>query len=84
MAKLTQDQAVLLRVIARMGGAANWYKVGRIALGRINTPATFTEELRWLVNTGLLVEEAIEGEELPRSSITRRGREALEGEDDDG
>lgn len=72
-----QDRIVLLRTVADIGERANWYKVGRLALGLISSPARFTEDLRWLIEHGFLVEQVGEGDQLPQLSVTAAGHAAL-------
>lgn len=67
-----------MELIQRMGEKANWYKAGRVALGKLSSPGRFTEELRALVDRGLVRESPpVDGETLPRLQLTNEGRRAL-------
>lgn len=64
-------------MITRMDPGANWYKVGRIVLGRLEEPGALAQNLRVLVGRGLVVEKETD-EPLPRLEVTQRGRAIVE------
>jgi len=57
--------------------SANWYKVGRVALGMLSSPAVFDSVFRELIADGMLVEVTQDGEPLARLLITEKGHAAL-------
>jgi hypothetical protein len=73
---LSRSQKVLLAAIEKYDGQWNWYKLGRACLSKLDSPADFT--LQPFLDSGLVIEERIEGEPLPRLRITLAGRSALE------
>lgn len=73
----TADELILLSLIRDLGDEANWYRVGRTALGRLSTPASFTAGLTSLLRAGLL-EEEVSGDGTPaRIWLTPNGMTAL-------
>lgn len=74
---MENDDFVLLRNIARFEDQANWYKVGRIALGELENPGRFTELMRALIEGGLVHEGEGVGDGLRPLKITARGLKVL-------
>lgn len=72
---LSESQTTVLRHIEERNGLCNWYQTTR-ALSDLfmNSP----EFLSWnYVADGLVLETLIEGEPLPKLSLSEKGREAL-------
>lgn len=72
---LTHDEALIMRTINRLGDEASWYNVGQTALGRMQSPGTFSTIFDVLVDKGMLAEH-------PRGkmewyTLTEDGRVAL-------
>ena len=74
---LTPHQHGLLAGMQRMGSAANWYTLGRLALAQGQSPGSFTAELRGLIDHGFVDETSVEDQKLPRLSLTAQGESAL-------
>lgn len=74
--QLTNSQRTLLKTIDKYDGEWNWYKVGRLCLAKLDSPADFT--LRPLLDAGLIEERSVEDEPLPRLFMTDAGKHALE------
>lgn len=73
MDELTDDQAAVLRAIARIGAGANWHKVGRVVLGHLSSPAAFETVFTELIGAGLVEEVPHDGEPIPRLRLTPKG-----------
>lgn len=73
---LTTSQRVLLETIAKYDGQVNEYKLGRLCLSKLDSPADF--ELGPLVEAGYVEERPFEGEPLPRLHLIDWGKEALQ------
>jgi hypothetical protein len=72
---LTRSQRVLLETIEKYSGEWNWYKLGRLCLSKLDSPADLT--LKPLLDAGYVEEKPYEGEPLPRLYITQAGKEAI-------
>jgi hypothetical protein len=72
---LSRSQRIILEAIEKYSGEWNWYKLGRLCLPRLDSPADLT--LRPFLDAGYVEERAHEGEPLPRLYITEAGREAI-------
>ena len=77
MSGLTSDQLLLLEMVSRFTGTANWYQVGRAALGKLSNPGRFSEALRWLLDNGYLSEHEQPEQTLPSLHLTAVGRQVL-------
>jgi hypothetical protein len=72
---LTRSQRILLETIDKYDGEWNWYKLGRLCLSKLDSPADFT--LKPFLEAGYVEEKPVEGDPLPRLHITQAGRAAL-------
>jgi hypothetical protein len=72
---LTPSQRVLLETIGKYSGEWNWYKLGRLCLSKLDSPADFT--LKPLLEAGYVEEKPYEGEPLGRLHITEAGKDAI-------
>ena len=72
---LTRSQRILLETIDKYNGEWNWYKLGRLCLSKLDSPADFT--LKPFLDAGYVEEKPCEGEPLPRLHITQAGRESI-------
>ena len=72
---LTRSQRILLETIDKHDGEWNWYKLGRVCLSQLDSPADFT--LKPFLDAGYVEERRCEGEPLPRLHLTRAGKESL-------
>lgn len=77
---LTTSQHVLLEAIGKYDGQWNWYKLGRLCLSRLDSPADF--KLSPLLDAGYVEERPFAGEPLPRLHLTDRGKAVLQGDRD--
>jgi hypothetical protein len=68
--KLSRSQRLMLETIHKYDGQWNWYKLGRLCLSKLDSPADFT--LQPLLDAGYVQEEGFEGEPLPRLHITQK------------
>jgi hypothetical protein len=70
---LTRDQTTLLVAISRFPGGTNWYKLGRVVVGQLENPGLWNEDLRVLMDRGLVVELAGSPESPPPLELTEQG-----------
>jgi|GEM_PF-2122836 len=71
---LSKDQETLLVALARFPRGTNWYKLGRVVLGRLDSPGSWNDDLRGLKAGGYIVEQDVEGETLPQLDLTESGK----------
>ena len=78
MSEISSDQLTLLLLLQRSPQGSNWYKLGRVAIGRLSSPAVFTDVLKSLVANGWV--EELEGEvpAMPNLVLTVAGRRVVE------
>jgi hypothetical protein len=72
---LTRSQRILLETIEKDDGQWTWYKLGRVCLSKLESPADFT--LSPLVNAGYVDDRPFQGEPLLRLHLTEHGKAAL-------
>ena len=72
---LTRSQRILLETIDKYNGEWNWYKLGRLCLSKLDSPADF--DLKPFLDADYVEEKPYEGEPLPRLHITQAGKEAI-------
>jgi hypothetical protein len=72
---LTRSQRILLEAIDKHDGEWNWYKLGRLCLSQLDSPADFV--LGPFLDAGYVEEKLVEGEPLPRLRTTQAGKEAI-------
>jgi hypothetical protein len=76
MHQLTEPKLEVLRIVEKHDGDWNWYQVGRAAFDIMSEHPEIM--LSDFVSAGFVVERTVEGEPLPKLSLTEKGRRALE------
>ncbi len=74
--KISRSQLILLKAIHLHNGDWNDYKLGRVCLSQLDSPADFM--LRPLLDAGFIEERPFNDEPLPRLHITEAGKSALQ------
>ncbi len=72
---LEQSQRLILETINAHDGEWNWYKVSRRCIGLLSSPSEL--KLSPLLDSGLIEEQVIADEPLPRLFVTKAGKAAL-------
>jgi hypothetical protein len=76
MPQLTETKLEVLRIIEKHDGDWNWYQVGRAAFDIMSEHPEI--KLSDFVSAGFVDEQIVEGEPLPKLSLTDKGRKALD------
>lgn len=75
MPQLTYPKLEVLRIIEKHDDNWNWYQVGRAAFDILSEHPEI--KLSDFVTAGLVDERTVEGEPLPKLSLSEKGRELL-------
>jgi hypothetical protein len=75
MFQLTEPKLEVLRIIEKHNGHWNWYQVGRAAFDIMSEHPEIA--LSGFVSAGLVEERTVDGEPLPKLSLTEKGKNAL-------
>lgn len=73
---IAESQRIILETINSHDGQWNWYKVGRVCIGLLDSPADLV--LKPLLDAGYVEERAVEDEPLPRLHLTETGKQFLQ------
>lgn len=76
MPQLTHPELEVLRIVGKHDGNWNWYQVGRAAFDILSEHPEI--KLTDFVSADLVDERTVEGEPLPKLSLTEKGRKLLE------
>jgi hypothetical protein len=76
MPQLINPKLEVLRIIAKHDGDWNWYQIGRAAFDILSEHSEI--KLSDLISADLVGERSVEGEQLPKVSLTEQGRKLLE------
>jgi len=76
MPQLINPKLEVLRIIAKHDGDWNWYQIGRAAYDILSEHSEI--KLSDLISADLVGERSVEGEQLPKVSLTEQGRKLLE------
>lgn len=76
MPQLIHPKLEVLRIIEKHDGDWNWYQIGRAAFDILTEHSEI--KLSDLIAADLVDERSVEGEQLPKVSLTEKGRKLLE------